>query len=87
MTVETTTEATGPAPTGPNPPRRESIGRCRACGERLYAGDDVMRVSEGQLHETGDLEDFDEESGVWGYMHKPCFLLAIRDPDAIMHLG
>ena len=46
-----------------------------------------MRVSEGQLHEAGELEDFEEESGVWGYMHKPCFLLAIRDPDAIMHLG
>ena len=69
------------------PKKRDPIGRCRACGERLYAGDELMRVSHGRLHEAGELEDFDEDSGVWGYMHKPCFLLAIRDPEAIMHLG
>jgi hypothetical protein len=73
--------------TAPAPKRRTAVGRCRACGDRIYSEDDLMRVTRGQLHESGELEDFDEESGVWGYMHRRCFLLAIRDPEAISLLG
>lgn len=60
---------------------RIKAARCIGCGKRILDEDVTMRIEHGHLYEQDHFVQ--DHGGLWGYMHKKCFLLAIRDPEAI----
>lgn len=59
--------------------------RCRGCNHDLVKGSpECVRVQVGRITGVEDgIEDFDETSDQWGYMHLRCFLLSVGDPRAL----
>lgn len=53
--------------------------RCAVCGQQVEETETVYRISSGRIRD----KEWDEKSE-WGYIHRTCFALATKSPDALM---
>lgn len=58
---------------------------CHGCGvDVAESKEPVVRVREGSFKTTpAGNPSWKDHGGIWGVMHRSCFLMAIGDPDGV----